>query len=159
MYGAGNRFAGIVVKKKKNRIVGFVLLLIVVTSAPVVHAGGADVLVARGIEKISARDYEGAVELLAAALEMAPDDPEANFFLGFSYVRLGRYEEAEEYLLETTRLDPREAEACFELGLLYSYSSQCEQAEKYFAKFAEMSDDEDKKQRVPGLSLYRPGQL
>ena len=88
-----------------NRIEALLVLLVLLPMllVPVcrVHAGSADVLVAQGIEKISDRDYDAAVELLEAALDAAPDDPEANFYAGFSHLRLGRYEEAEKYLLAT----------------------------------------------------------
>ena len=97
-------------------------------------ADSEDLLVARGIQKLDGRDFEGALQLFTQALAAAPDGAEANYYAGFTYIRLGRYAEAETCLEKALAADPDNAAVVFELGSVYSLTGDCEKAGTTFAK-------------------------
>ncbi len=59
------------------------------------------------------------IEEIKAALLKDPEDAQAHFQLGLSYMALGRHEEEVAAYLEAVRLEPDLAEAHFNLGLSY----------------------------------------
>jgi len=111
----------------------------------------AEVLVAQGMEKIGSHDYQEAADLLSRAIEMDPDNPEANYYAGFAYSRVGEYEKAEQLLSRALELDPTAVEAYFELGLVYVSQADCTQAESFLLKFRNFSTDEGLKQIARNL--------
>jgi tetratricopeptide (TPR) repeat protein len=52
------------------------------------------------------------------ALSLSPRSPEATYYAGIAYSRLGKYKEAEELLLQALQFDTTAVDAYFELGRL-----------------------------------------
>ncbi len=63
-----------------------------------------------------------AIEVLEKALEAAPDDPDANYWLGIAYQGIGNFEQAEYYLRRTIALSPEREEAYNALGYFFAES-------------------------------------
>ena len=67
------------------------------------------------------RDNE-AIAVLEKALEMMPDNPDANYWLGLAYQEIGNFERAEHYLRKTIALSPEREEAYNALGYFFAES-------------------------------------
>jgi tetratricopeptide (TPR) repeat protein len=121
----------------------FILLVVIFP----LHADAQDyeLYIARGIKKINEGEYQGAMDSLKKALELSPENPEATFYTGVAYTRLGNHKEAEELFLKTLRLDETAFHAYFELGRLYYVTSRCRESENYLEKFSAASDDDSMK--------------
>lgn len=62
--------------------------------------------VVKGLGRLYARDYAGAVDRFAAAAEADPQDPAARYYLGYAYYRMGDFGRARTAFAEAYRLDP-----------------------------------------------------
>lgn len=60
----------------------------------------------KGADLISSRNYEEALEVLAAATTLEPNEPEAYYNMGLALGNLGRYQEAFEPLVKAVTLKP-----------------------------------------------------
>jgi len=110
-----------------------------------------EIMVAQGIEKISLRNYAGAVELLEQALKDDPDNAEACYYAGLACSRLGRLQRAEVLLQKALAMDPESANVYFELGLLYAGTSDCKRAGDAFERFQGMAPRDDRNQEIMHL--------
>ena len=61
-----------------------------------------------------------AIEVLEEALETAPNNPDANYWLGIAYQEIGNFEQAEHYLRTTIALSPDREEAYNALGYFFA---------------------------------------
>lgn len=121
--------------------------------APSVPAWGTDpeILIARGIQRIAAMDYAGALSQLEDALAAAPDNAEACYYAGVAYARLGRFEKAEELLERARSIDPKAASVSFELGLVRAQAGDCRGAADRFDAFRRLSPGDPRLEEIPGL--------
>lgn len=65
----------------------------------------------QGIDKLSAKDYQGAIELFTKALEANPKDAEAYYNRGVAYAQLKQYEKAIADYSKVLELNPEDVEA------------------------------------------------
>jgi tetratricopeptide (TPR) repeat protein len=65
----------------------------------------------RAAAALEAGKFDEAVATLSDLLRRAPDDPEANYYMGLAYFRAERPREARPYLERATQLSPARAEA------------------------------------------------
>ena len=61
-----------------------------------------------------------AIEVLEKAVGMAPDDPNANYWLGIAHQGIDNFEKAEHYLRKTIELSPEREEAYNALGYFFA---------------------------------------
>ncbi len=81
-----------------------------------VPASSADVQ--KGIDAIKAEDFATAKDVLTAAVESHPEDPQAVFYLGVAESALGEVEPAIEHLQKALELDPKLSDAALNLSAL-----------------------------------------
>ena len=131
----------------------FLLSLLLSLSSFVVPAQALDpeIRVAQGILRIAERDFTGAVEKLEEALAADPDNPEACYYAGVAYARLGHFRKAEELLERARTLDPGAASVLFELGLVRLWTGDCTAAADRFQTFRRMSPGDPRLEEIPGL--------
>jgi tetratricopeptide (TPR) repeat protein len=110
-----------------------------------------DLYIARGIQKINEGEMNDALEFLKKALELSPENPEATYYAGIAYSRLGSYKKAEELFFKTLQLDDTAIDVYLELGRLYYVTSRCDKAEEFLSKFTALSEDEELKKYAVGL--------
>jgi tetratricopeptide (TPR) repeat protein len=118
-------------------------MFVLVVSVPNMYAAenNYELLIARGMEKISERQYSEALELLEKALEMAPDDTEAIYYTALAYTRLGELDKAEELFLRIKDVSSV-LNANFELGRIYYVKEECEKSGEYLSRFVSQADDD-----------------
>lgn len=88
------------------------------------------------------------------ALSLSPRNPEATYYAGIAYSRLGKYKEAEELLLQALQFDTTAVDAYFELGRLllpHYLTSRCDKAEEFFSRFIALSKEEEMKRYASDL--------
>lgn len=114
------------------RIIVMAVLFTVMTAAtafPADVSGGGEL--ATGMTLVRAGEYRKAVEVLREAVKAAPDDPQANFYLGVALNRLSE-KEAETVLKRSLFLTPDDPYVNFELGLFYFNKDVNAEASDYF---------------------------
>lgn len=84
--------------------------------SPILGQDGADKAILEAVEQVEKGDLESASELLQELLRVAPDDPEANYYLGLILKRNGRKEEALGYLQRSASLGSSDPIASIVLG-------------------------------------------
>jgi hypothetical protein len=110
-----------------------------------------EILIAQGIDEIALQNYAGAAERLQQALAADPDNPEACYYAGLAYSRLGDTAKAEPLLQRARALDPESANIHFELGLLYARMSDCGRASDAFETFRRLSPSDDRSRELLDL--------
>jgi tetratricopeptide (TPR) repeat protein len=113
------------------RAVIMAVLLSVVMSVAAYAEGPSNEEVAAGKELIRKGDYRMAVKSLREVVEKAPDDPEANYYLGVALNRLSE-KEAETVLKRSLMETPDNPYVNFELGLYYFGKEIDAEAGDYF---------------------------
>ncbi len=85
---------------------------------PIVHADhiGASTFVEKGWNLISAGDYAGAEAALAKALELSPDEPQAESLLGWAMMLNEKYDDARHAFQKVLMREPANALARVNLG-------------------------------------------
>src|ERR1043166_1732667 len=92
--------------------------------------------------EITLKKYEVAAEALARAVKVGADSPDANYFLGESYLRLKRGSLAVPYLNEALRLDPDGmAEVHLRLARLYQAAGLPRKAAAEYEAFLKKRPD------------------
>ncbi len=124
------------------RLLLLIVLLFSVMSPLYAGAEDYDLYIAQGIEKINEGKMKDALEFLKKALELSPDNPEAVYYAGIAYSRVGNYKEAEDLFFKTLQLDETAVDVHLELGRLYYLTSRCDKAEESLSTFIELSEDE-----------------
>ncbi|MEF9426004.1 MAG: tetratricopeptide repeat protein, partial [Candidatus Mariimomonas ferrooxydans] len=123
------------------RLLLLIVLLFSVISPLHASAEDYDLYIAQGIQKINEGKMKDALEFLKKALELSPENPEATYYAGIAYSRVGSYKEAEGLFLKTFRLDETAIDVYLELGRLYYLISRCDKAAESLSIFIELSED------------------
>jgi tetratricopeptide (TPR) repeat protein len=89
-------------------------------SRPAVHSDhiGASTFIDKGWSRISTGDYVGAEEALNKALQLAPDDPQAESLLGWSLMLQDRLDEALSHFQKVLVGEPQNSLARVNLGYI-----------------------------------------
>jgi tetratricopeptide (TPR) repeat protein len=87
---------------------------------PVVHADhlGASTFIEKGWSKISLGDYAGAEQALARALQLSPDDPQAESLLGWSQMFQDKFDDALMNFQKVLVREPQNALARINVGYI-----------------------------------------
>jgi tetratricopeptide (TPR) repeat protein len=87
---------------------------------PVVHADhiGASTFIERGWSKISLGDYEGAEQALTKALQLSPNDPQAESLLGWSQMLQDKFDDALLNFQKVLVREPQNALARINVGYI-----------------------------------------
>jgi tetratricopeptide (TPR) repeat protein len=116
--------------------------VVVLLTAPVLYAAEkSEVYIAQGIVKINAGQYSEALELLEKALELSPDNTEAEFYTAVAYARLGQLSKAERLFKEIVKEEKFSSNVYLEMGRISYSRGECRSAENYLTTFNELSDD------------------
>lgn len=91
-------------------------------------AGEAEIEYAKGIVEYSNRQYLNALDHFRKAADRAPDNPDAQFYLGLTLRRLGEFAEAIVALERALQLDPSKAYIHHHLGLAFFFDKRYEDA-------------------------------
>lgn len=89
---------------------------------------------ASATQRLGQQDYDGAIELLLAVAEAAPDATTVHINLGIAYGRVGTLELATASLERALQLDPRHPVALNEIGIVYRRTGRFEQARASYEK-------------------------
>ncbi len=111
----------------------------------------------QGIQRISEKNYSGAVELLGKLIELMPDNSEAYYSLGVALSNLGEHELAYENYLKVVELDPECSDALFNCGRTLIDLEKFWQACKMFEKFTMTEPDSPEGFYLWGDCLCRLG--
>ncbi len=128
-----------------KRIYFYLIVLVwavALLAAPALYAAGeSEVYIAQGIAKINAGQYSEALELLEKALELTPENPEAEFYTAVAYSKLGQLSKAERLFKDIMKEEEFSANVYLELGSIYYAWEECKMAESYLTTFKGLSDD------------------
>jgi tetratricopeptide (TPR) repeat protein len=91
-------------------------------------ASEANRVMAEGIQRFRADDFEGAVESFRRAVEISPDNAQAYVSLGSTYMRINRQAEAARAFRRAIDLDPTDATAHVGLGQAHKLSGDPDNA-------------------------------
>ena len=89
-------------------------------------------------EKVQQGDFEGAIVILQKMIEDNPEDANALYLLGISYLKKNMLPEAEEALTRTAEIIPKFAGAYHHLGLVSKEERELEKAIQYYEKALEL---------------------
>lgn len=89
-------------------------------------------------EKVQQEDYEGAIVILEKMIKDNPEDANAYYLLGISYLKKGMLPEAAEALTRTTEIVPKFGGAYHQLGLVSKEKRELEKAIQYYEKALEL---------------------
>ena len=106
------------------------------------------------VDKIKAKDYDGAAAQLKAYLDKNPDDSNALFYLGLSYARKMMFAEAVAPLTRVTEMVPNYAPAYFELAGCYSKLDDKTKALEMYQKTIELDPSNVDSAYNAGLILF-----
>jgi tetratricopeptide (TPR) repeat protein len=105
-------------------------------------------------EKVQQEDYEGAIVILEKMIKDNPEDANAYYLLGISYLKKGMLPEAEEALTRTTEIVPKFAGAYHHLGLVSKEKRELEKAIQYYEKALELEPKREDSLYNIGLILF-----
>ena len=109
--------------------------------------------------KIQKGDFDAAIALLRGLLEKDPDDGNALFFLGLSYVKKKMYQDALDPLTRVTELTPGFPRAYFELGVCYRQLGDRKKALAAFEKNLELDPANTDSAYNAGLILFETNRI
>jgi len=115
-------------------------------------------LLRQGTDAIDKMDFAAAVDPLQKYIKQRPDDPYANFQLGYAFVGLKRPEDAKAQFLRAIALDPKMAAAHLNLGLVLMDSDPANAAEA-FRHAADLQPTESRPRFLAGFSLEQTGKF
>jgi non-specific serine/threonine protein kinase len=87
------------------------------------------------------RDYERALEEVAYARRLMPDNPEILFTVGSIKRRQGKWSEAVEYFEKSLELNPRSASMAWEIGITYMSIRRYDLAEDWYKRAISLQPD------------------
>jgi tetratricopeptide (TPR) repeat protein len=97
---------------------------------------------------LRAADLQGALARYKRALELQPNDAEANLGMGRTLSQLNRPAEAEPYLKRSAQLEPFTAVTHYRLSLVYRASGRSADAQKELAEFQRLKDMKERLKQV-----------
>ena len=89
-------------------------------------------------KRLALEDYQGALNLLQAAMADHPNDADVMNLTGFSYRKLGEFKQALQYYEKALALDPKHKGALEYLGELYLQTDQPELAQVQLARLKKL---------------------
>jgi tetratricopeptide (TPR) repeat protein len=92
----------------------------------------AELSYAKGIIAYGNRNYLEALDHFRRAVEVAPENPDAQFYLGLTLTRIGEFQEAIVALEKTLKLAPAKRYVHYHLGLAYFQAAQYQAALHHF---------------------------
>ena len=104
----------------------------------------AAILNAEGLQLLTAKHYDLAIEKLEAAVEKSPGNKAFTTNLAFGYYRAGRFDEAIEQFERAISTDPDDALIYYDYGRCLDKAGYFEQALPQLQKAAELGTDEAK---------------
>ncbi len=106
------------------------------------HPGFFLALFSFGRLEIVIKQYDVAIEALTKAVKVRPESPDANYFLGESYLQIKKGSQAVPYLNEALRLDPQGmAEVHLRLAMLYHAAGMKDKAAREYSEFLKKKPD------------------
>jgi protein O-GlcNAc transferase len=120
------------------------------------HAGALHLLGA--LAQATGR-HEAAVSLLQQAVQIAPDDPEAQSALGHLYGQMARLPEAIECFQRALAAAPNHAHAHYGMGLAYQRQENLAAAEASFRKAMELASGVPQPRYYLGMMLLAQGRI
>jgi tetratricopeptide (TPR) repeat protein len=112
------------------------LAAFLLTSSPVIAAGGASRVSEKPAEFLQAQKaiktekYQEAIPLLEGVLKKTPKDADTLNYLGYSHRKLGQFEVSENYYGRAIEADPKHRAAHEYLGELFLQTDRPEEAKK-----------------------------
>lgn len=100
-------------------------------------------------------DYEGAEKNLKKALELNPNHPLYNHYLGKTFMKTEQYQEAMQYLTAALAIAPDLSEIKYDLGLLNYKMSDYAEAADFFKKVLSAKPSDVLASYYAGISLYK----
>ncbi|OQX24409.1 MAG: hypothetical protein BWK80_20970 [Desulfobacteraceae bacterium IS3] len=100
-------------------------------------------------------DYEGAEKNLKKALELNPNHPFYNHYLGKTFMKTERYPEAMKYMTAALELAPDLSELKYDLGLLNYKMSDYAKAADFFKQVVGANPSDVLANYYTGISLYK----
>ncbi len=92
----------------------------------------SDVYVDRGILAYDAKQYGDALQSFQEALRLAPDNINALYYTGLTYMALQQYGAAQAVLEQAQKLAPKDLDVAFQLAVAYFLQQQYDKAEPLF---------------------------
>jgi len=109
-----------------------------------------------GTMAYKSNDLAGAVSHYSRAVELQPDDPEANLGLGKALMDMKETKKAQALLEQTVRLDPSIAEAHFRLATIYRESGRIPDAKRELEQYQKYRTMKDKLREIYKEMRVRP---
>ncbi|SNB44624.1 lipopolysaccharide assembly protein LapB [Geobacter sp. DSM 9736] len=100
-----------------------------------------DVLLKKAHEKHRQKKYEAAAKFYREALEIDPENLDANYLLGTVFAETGKASEAEPYLVKAAELDPSSPYIKINLGNVYKLQGDFEKALEQFRGALSLDDN------------------
>jgi tetratricopeptide (TPR) repeat protein len=110
-------------------------------------------------DKISQKEYDGAIALLKEALEKDPNDVNARYLLGLSYARKKMLPEAIDALTKVIESNPKFPPAYFELAVCYQQQDELDKALELYGKTLELDANNPDAAYNSGLILFRKNRV
>jgi protein O-GlcNAc transferase len=127
-------------------------------SSPQVKEDPLAPLLQQATDAIDKMDFAAAVDPLQKYIKQRPDDPYANFQLGYAFVGLKRPKDAKTQFLRAIALDPKMVAAHLNLGLVLMDSDPTAAAEA-FRHAADLQPTESRPRFLAGYCLEQIGKL
>ncbi|MFP4081383.1 MAG: tetratricopeptide repeat protein [Candidatus Aminicenantes bacterium] len=108
----------------------------------------------RATQKLRQGDIDGAVEILTRMIDRNPEDANAHYLLGISYLKKEMISEAIRELTKTTELSPSFPGAYHQLGLCYQRKNEPEKALQFYEKALELEPESTESRYNAGLILF-----
>ena len=134
---------------------GFLLWICMLPGLSTVHAQETlELLYAKGVLEYSKRNYLDALNHLRQAVQLAPDNADAQFYLGLTLTRLGEFDAAIAALQKTLQLDASKQYAHYHLGLAYFLAGRHAEALPQFEAAARFDPQKAPTYFYLGQTLY-----
>jgi tetratricopeptide (TPR) repeat protein len=115
----------------------------------------AEVEYDKGVLEYSNRNYLDALDHLRKAVELEPNNPDAQFYLGLTLTRLGEFPEAIAALEKTLQLDASKQYAHYHLGLAYFLDKRYQEALRQFSLAEQFDPQKAATHFYLGQTLYQ----
>jgi tetratricopeptide (TPR) repeat protein len=110
-----------------------------------------------GNTKISLKDYSGAREAYAKAIEISPDHAPAHLGLGIVFDNLGNISESEDHTRKAVSADPTDSVAQYNLGVIMLRQNKTQDGIKYLENAVKADDANFGAQLQLGLAYQKMG--
>jgi tetratricopeptide (TPR) repeat protein len=127
--------------KKAQLFIIIVISAVLLLGSVLYAADEFEFYIAQGIQKINDGKYKEALDLLKKALELKPNNPEAEFYTAVAYSRFGELSKAERLLRKIKKKEEFSSNVYLELGRIYYAWGYCSRAKSNLMTFKELSDD------------------